>query len=58
MEARRPAGVHVLAPLGGSLVAFKGPLGKRHYRFARKGAPEELWGLLGDFFGILVLAKL
>ena len=59
MVAQRPAGVHiVLAPLGGFLVAFRGHLGKHHYSFARKGAPEELWGLLGDVFGILMLAKL
>ena len=40
MEARRPAGVHVLAPLGGSLVAFRGPLGRHHYSFANTRMPK------------------
>ena len=40
MEARRPAGVHVLAPLGGSLVAFRCPLGRHHYSLANTRMPK------------------
>ena len=40
MEARRPAGLHVLAPLGGSFVAFRGPLGRHHYSLANTRMPK------------------